>query len=315
MRNRWRFLVALGLGLVLVNAPAWAQNTTTTALDSEIHDYERFVRNQVVQQNGAVWWHLAMLYQDAARYEDAEHAYSTALQLLKSGDRKTLAKAMDEMGTMYVETGSYAKAEPLERQALAMREADKDSVAVGRSWMHLAMLSLGKHEIAEAATYAELAADRLVPERTGHPAEKGATPEEKMTALIYLSLARCAQGVCAAALPDLKLARSMAHTSYGPGDFPAAFTDFLTGYAYWKSGDNSSAAELMKNGTAGMEAQLGWGHPTYISSMKEYEVFLEQTHRPSEAAAVRAKLARVQASRKPVDVAQGVTLSDLLAPR
>jgi len=42
---------------------------------------------------------------------------------------------------------------------------------------------------------------------------------------------------------------------------------------------------------------------------------LEQTHRPSEAAAVRAKLARVQVSRKPVNVAQGVSLSDLLAPR
>src|SRR5271163_2001253 len=226
MRNGRKFLVVLVLGLALVNGPGWAHNTTTTALDSEIHKYERFVQDQVVQQNGAVWWHLAMLYQNAARYQEAEHAYSKALELLKTGDRIMLANAMDEMGTMYVETGRHAQAEPLEREALAMREARKDPVAVGRSWMHLAMLSLGKHEIAEAATYAEMAADRLVPERAGHPAEKGAAPEEKMTALIYLSLARCALGDCVRAIPELKETRGIAQTSYGPQDFPIAFTDF-----------------------------------------------------------------------------------------
>src|SRR5271170_1184020 len=257
MRNGWRILVALVLGLTLANGPVWAQNTTATALDREIHKYQLLVQDQVVQQNGAVWWHLAMLCQDAARYGDAEHAYAKALELLETGDRTTLANAMDEMGTMYVETGRYAKAEPLEREALAMREAGNDSIGVGRSWMHLTMLSLGTHHLADAANYAELAADRLVPERTGHAAEKAATPEEKMTALIYLSLVRCAQGNCVRAIPELKVARGLAQTNYPAESLPVAFTDFLTGYAYWKSGDESSAAELMKSGAAGMEAQLG----------------------------------------------------------
>src|SRR5271156_1030956 len=305
MWNGWRILVALVLGLTLANGPLWAQNTASTALDREIHKYQLLVQDQVVQQNGAVWWHLAMLYQDAARYGDAEHAYAKALELLETGDRTTLANAMDEMGTMYVETGRYAKAEPLEREALAMREAGNDSVGVGRSWMHLTMLSLGRHNLANAANYAELAADRLVPERTGHAAEKAATPEEKMTALIYLSLVRCAQRDCAQAIPELRAASGIAQASYGAGGLPVAFTDFLLGYAYWKSGDTRSAAELMKSGTAGLEAQVGWGHPTYIAAMTQYEAFLKQTGRNTEAAEVKAKIARVQASRGKVDVAQG----------
>jgi|SRR5271165_5981985 len=322
MRNRW---IGLVFCLALVNGPGWAQNTTTTALDSEIHKYELLVQEQTVQQDGAVWWHLAMLYQDAARYEEAERAYRKAVELLKTGDRNTLANAMDEMGMMYVETGSYAKAEPLEQEALAMREAQKDPVAVGRSWMHLAMLSLGRHDLADAANYAELAADRLVPERAGRPAGKAATPEEatpeeKMTALIYLSLVLCAQGDCAQAVPELKLAGGIAQASYGAGGLPVAFTNFLLGYAYWKSGDTRSAAELMKSGTAGMEAQVGWGHPTYISAMTQYEAFLRQTRRNPEAAEVRAKIARVQASRRPAEVArrktiQGETILDLIASR
>jgi tetratricopeptide (TPR) repeat protein len=320
MRNGWRILVALVLGLTLANGPVWAQNTTATALDREIHKYQLLVQDQVVQQNGAVWWHLAMLCQDAARYGEAEHAYAKALELLKTGDRATLANAMDEMGTMYVETGRYAKAEPLEREALAMREAGNDSVGVGRSWMHLTMLSLGRHNLANAANYAELAADRLVPERTGHAAEKAATPEEKMTALIYLSLVRCAQRDCAQAIPELRAASGIAQASYGAGGLPVAFTDFLLGYAYWKSGETRSAAELMKSGTAGLEAQVGWGHPTYIAAMTQYEAFLKQTGRNTEAAEVKAKIARVQASRGKVDVAQGEkihegTILDLMASR
>jgi tetratricopeptide (TPR) repeat protein len=292
-----------------------AQNTTTTALDSEIHKYERFVQDQVVKQNGAVWWHLAMLYQDAARYEDAERAYGKALEFLKMGDRAPLANAMDGMGTMYAEIGRYAKAEPLEREALSMREAQNDSVGVGRSRMHLAMLSLGRHHDADAAKYAELAVERLVPERTGNPAENAATPEDKMTALIYLSLVRCAQGDSAAAIPELKMAHSIAQANYGAGDFPVAFTNFLLGYVYWRSGDTQLAAELMRSGTAGMEKQLGWGHPTYISAMRQYEEFLKQTRRNAEAEEVKAKIAHVQASRQTAQVAHGETIFDLAASR
>ena len=224
MRSGW---IALVFCMALMNGPVWAQNTTAIVLDRDIHKYELLVQDQTVQQDGAVWWHLAMLYQDAARYEDAERAYTKALELLKTGDRAMLANAMDEMGTMYMETGNYAKAEPLEREALAMREAGNDSVGVGRSWMHLTMLSLGRHNLANAANYAELAADRLVPERTGHAAEKVATPEEKMTALIYLSLVRCAQRDCAQAIPELRAASGIAQASYGAGGLPVARAEDL----------------------------------------------------------------------------------------
>ncbi|HZD47389.1 MAG TPA: tetratricopeptide repeat protein [Silvibacterium sp.] len=313
--------MALVFGLGLLNSPGWAQNTTVTAFDDGIPKYELLVKEQAARQDGTVWLELATLYQDAARYQDAERAYSQAVELLKTGDRTTLANAMDGMGTMYAETGKYAKAEPLEREALAMREAWNDSVGVGRSWMHLAMLSLGRRDLADAAKYAEMAADRLVPGRSGRETgnaatpEGVATPEDKMTALIYLSLVRCVQGVCAAAIPDLKAAHSMAQANYGAGDFPVGFTNFLLGYAYWKSGDLRSAAEPMKSGTAGMEEQLGWGHPTYISAMTQYEAFLRQTRRNAEAAEVKAKIARVRGSRRPVEVAHGETILDLIASR
>ena len=47
----------------------------------------------------------------------------------------------------------------------------------------LAMLSLGKHQNAEGEMYAELAAERLVPEGSARAERNDATPEQKMTAL------------------------------------------------------------------------------------------------------------------------------------
>ena len=55
----------------------------------------------------------------------------------------------------------------------------------------------------------------------------------------------------------------------------------------------------MKTGRAAIEAQLGWGHPTYIAAMTQYEDFLEECGQLSEAAEVRAQLARVRASVAP----------------
>ena len=266
-------------------------------------------------QSSAAWYTLAHLYQDAARYQDAEHAYSKAITLLQPGNRIAFADATDSLGTLYVEVGQYAKAEPLERQALAIREQQNDLLGTGRSWMHLAMLSLGKHDNAEAARYAERAAERLVPERlvpqhASTTAIQGATPEEKMTALINLSLVRCAQGASPAALPELHLARTFAETSQEAASFPSAILDFLEGYALWKSDNFKAAAQLMKKGTEGMEAQLGLNHPTCIVSLKQYESFLKQTGQTTEASAIETRLKRAQAPQTQPQLARVTSPSE-----
>jgi hypothetical protein len=175
---------------------------------------------------------------------------------------------------------------------MALREEQSDQLGVGLSWMHLAMLSLGKKDNSGGEMYAELAVERLVPNH----GESGATQEQKMTALTYLALARCAAHSCADALSPLKKAMKIAEKSYGVGSFPAAYIAFLEGYADWKLGKSGEAAKLMQSGTEGMEAELGWGHPTFISAMRQYEGFLVATHRSAEAAEVRAKLDRLSSS-------------------
>jgi len=238
--------------------------------------------------SGAEWWKMAVSYQDAARFDDAERAYGKALELMKGGDPVALANVMDCMGTLYVQMGRFAEGEQVEQKALDIRREQKDSLGVGLSWMHLAMLSMGKQDNANGEMYAELAVERLVPEKEKSPA----TDEQRMTALTYLALARCAAHTCKNAMTPLKRAMTIANASYPENSFPVAYVRFLEGYVDWKRGDERTAAKLMKSGAEGMEGLLGWAHPTFISAMRQYEGFLTATLRTAEAMEVREKLAR-----------------------
>jgi hypothetical protein len=100
-----------------------------------------------------------------------------------------------------------------------------------------------------------------------------------MTAVIDLSLVRCAQGRCGEALPDLQWALNLAGSSYSEKAMPVGFLSFLVGYASWKSGDSAGAGDRMKAGLSGMETELGWGHPTYVAAKAQYETFLRGSER------------------------------------
>ena len=295
MRPSLAFLPALLCSLAAAPfAPAQTLAPNLTDLSAQdlptaIHQQEILLEQPAAHADAAAWWTLARLDQDAARYADAEHAWTHALSLVNSNDRATRANLLDGLGTVYVETGDFTRAEPLENEALALRESLHDSTGEGRSWMHLAMLALGRHDVATAAHNAQLAADRLLN-------STAATPQEQMTALITLSFVRCAQNLCSAAIPLLKKAHHIALTSSQAQSFPAAFTDFLLGYADWRDGNLHAAARLMKSGSAGMRTQLGSNHPTYISAMTQYAAFLDQTHHSAEAAAIRAELSQSPSS-------------------
>jgi len=294
MRLSIAFIGALFIWLFPVAGSAQIRDTNT--LRAQIREKEKMVETDPGKSNGEAWLELAILRQDAAQYRDSARAYDTAIALLKSGDRATLADALDSMGTMYAECGQFSKAEPLERKALAIRSDRKDLVGIGVSHMHLAVLLLGEHQVDSAEAEAEMAVSLLVPEQNDAAAQTAPTPEEKMTALIDLSLARCARQGCATAIPDLRRALGIAHANYPANSIPVGFLEFLLGYALWKSGDNSSADGLMRKGTEELETQVGWGHPTYVQVLKQYSMFLNQTGQATEAKNIAAKIAKLERS-------------------
>ena len=234
--------------------------------------------------------------QDGARYRESEDAYLTTIDLVKSEDPAVVADVLDHMGTMYVESGQLTKAEPMERQALTGREEKHDQLGAGVSHMHLAMLLLGENEMHSAETEAESAVSLLVPEYSSSSGNSAATPEQKMTALINLSLVHSAMGIWSTAVPNLRWALRIAHATYPDNSIPVGYIDFLLGYASWKSGDSQSADELMKRGVHELEMQVGWGHPTYLRVLRQYQGYLSQTRQKGEVKQVEGKLKKLEHS-------------------
>jgi tetratricopeptide (TPR) repeat protein len=306
MQPLWKFILTGSVGLAVLPFGCNAQDAHNTSASDSIRKYEILVEQPVAANSGAVWWKLALLYQDAARFNEAERAYTNAIRLLKAQKPDAVADVTDCMGTMYVQAGQLSKAERLERDALTVREINKDLPGVGISWTHLSTLSLNQRHVSDAAMYAQWAVDRLLTVGNDDGKQKIATPEQKMSALVALSLARCEQGMCEDALAALQRARDIADSSYQTRSFPISYIDFLTGYAHWKTGNAELAAELMRRGTAGMQADLGWGHPTYLAAMKQYALFLKQTQRREEASEVKRIISQSQKSHQQAGVTGGL---------
>lgn len=296
MRSGMRRVVLALVAFSIGSGAAVGQADGESQLKSWMRQSEAAVHSPAGKADGVVWLHLAVLYQDAARYKDAEHAFREAVGLLKGKDRTMYAGAMDQMGTMYVELGKFAKAALLEQKALAIRQQGNDEIGIGVSYMHLSLIAYGEHDLSSAETDAEMAVSLLSPEHADETRASGATPEEQMGALVDLSLIRCAAGKCAATVADINRALRLAHAHYEANSVPVGTLDFLLGNAYWKSGNAKQAPELMKRGIDEMEPQLGWGHPTFIAALKQYRSVLAATGKTAEADEVAVQLARVERS-------------------
>jgi hypothetical protein len=171
--------------------------------------------------------------------------------------------------------------------------------------MHLAMLLLGQNDLQSADTEAQTAVSLLVPEHSHLDTVTSASPEEKMTALIDLSLVRCASGASQSAIPVLQSALKIAHDTYPQDSVPVGYIDFLLGYAEWKSGDYGDARERMSQGVRELGAEIGWGHPVYLGTLRQYRTFLVETKQPEKARQIAAEIERLDRSTKSFTVALG----------
>ena len=298
-----------GMGLC-----AKAQILTKEDLQKQIEIYEAVslqakTPDMPAIQAGQIWSHLGTLYQDAGMYGQSERAFEHAMRLLTVApvSNSDLATAIDNLGTLYMETGHVEEAEHAELKALKIREESKLESELPRSWYHLATLYLREHRSAKAKEYAERAVNAFF-------ADRNAVPEDKTGSLLVLASSLCQSGKYPEAIAKLQSAFQMAKETYGADTFPTGFSAFILGYAYWKSGDPASAAELMQHGTEIMGKELGWRHPAYLTVMTQYARFLRDEHRLDMARAIeqQVKNMRAQLNANPA-YSNGLDTTDVAA--
>ena len=212
---------------------------------------------------------LGLLYQDVARWERSEQALQHAVSLLQqsSGPTDDLAAALGHLGSLHVEMGKLRDSEKEELEALKIRLEVGDRLQIARSQSDLATLYLVKQKFVKARDLARLALAEF-------DTNEQAGTLDKISIRFALSEALCSLKDCPSAIPVLKVAMADAKATLRPDDFPVGLSEFLLGYAYWKSGKMAEASEYLERGTALMSVQLGWGHPAYLRALRCYAKFL-----------------------------------------
>jgi tetratricopeptide (TPR) repeat protein len=315
MRSSLKLIVALLVLTAFTKTFAQYAEVDPRTLPAQISAQELVVQAEPNNKNWQAWLKLAVLLEDAGSYRESESAYRQTISLLRAPDPLVVADVFDHMGTMYVASGQLSKAEPVERHALAIRENQHDSLGTGVSHMHLAMLLLGQNNLQSAQTEAQIAVNLLVPEYAHLAGASSATPEEKMIALIDLAQVESASGTNQAAVPVFRWALQIAHQNYPDDSLPVGYIEFLLGHAYWKSGNPHDADKLMAGGVQKLARVIGWGHPAYLGTLRQYEVFLVATKQRDRAQQISAEIEKLDRSKNSFTVASGNTATTPNPPR
>lgn len=266
-----------------------AQILTRGDLQKETAEYEAASRSaepphMPAIEAGRIWLHLGILYQHAGRYGQSEITYEHAMRLLTIApvSQLDLADAIDDLGTLYMETGNLKGAEDAESKAMKMREATGLESELRQSWYHLATLYLREHQADKSRSFAQRAFDAF-------SKDMNAIPEDKFGAQLVLSASLCQSHRYPEAIALLQSALQLSNDLYGPEQFPTGLNTFLLGYAYWKSGDLVPANKLMQRGSDILDKTLGW-HPAYLFFLTQYAQFLRNVHNQDAAHAIEKEI-------------------------
>jgi tetratricopeptide (TPR) repeat protein len=232
---------------------------------------------------------LASFYEDAGMYARSIGALERAVSLLRRNAELNgeLAKNLNHLGMLHLETGKMRDAEREEREALRLRQDVGDSLEIARSWNALSGLYFKERKYVSSKDLAQRALNEFSTNRE-------ADAVDRISARMNLSLALCYTKECPAAVPVLKDAVAIARIAFKTNDFVLGETEFLLGFACWKSRDMPGANEHMEEGTSIMKEQLGWGHPAYLSALGQYAQFLRENHRVEDAEVVESQIRRAE---------------------
>lgn len=229
------------------------------------------------------WILLGSLYQDLARYPEAQRAYQTAISLSKSrrGSERVEAVAMDNLGSLYLAMGQLEMSKRLRLRVLRSAEAAGDHEEMLRIYNNLAAIAIGQrnvketrrwlgHAFAEIKLSSQVRADDLAAIHSNAGWLSEHDRDYAQAATHY-----------EAALQSWTELHGMNHPLTGWGYV-------LRGRAHSLLGETTQGLEDVKTGLAIIEKTLGTGVPLYFQARMQYADALSAAGASREAKTMRS---------------------------
>jgi tetratricopeptide (TPR) repeat protein len=304
--------VAGGLAMGQGPAPSPLSSPFSGAIERETQAIHAAERKALPDEKlGAMWGVLGSYYQDAAEYEQAERAYTQALHLLRTpgeGISPALANyaiVLDDLGSVYLETGRLEEAENTRRNALSVRRELGDARAVAVSQGHLAEVELARHRFEDAARDARAASDSLAgthdidgdidPKGIDlHADARDKDASDRVAALVTLSYALGSEQRCAEGLKAAEQAWTLAQAAFPPDAVPQGHVLMALGLAQWRTRANAEAEQSMRDGLHILKQHTAPGSAELVSALMEYRGFLKSQKRRNEIAALDAEMEQMR---------------------
>lgn len=222
----------------------------------------------------------------AHEYDRAAGLYKEAIDKLQAilGDDASVAKAMDELGTLYMEQGKNAEAEQLFKSSteVAERKYYAGHASVAPALDHLAELYVKQGKFAEAEPIAVRALEVN---------DKTLSGEHRITlkSLHTLALVQMKLGKSADAEKTLTKALKSLDTPLGP------YQEFKFDLArlYEEQGKTAEAEKAYKEAIEGFEYRRNI--PRLVECMESYAAFLIKGERKDEGAKLKARADKMRA--------------------
>jgi tetratricopeptide (TPR) repeat protein len=270
--------------LATCRARALQENAIASAtLERRIADDEGLIKSseltEIDQRSlGRLWARLALDYEDAGKFSEAEAAYNRSLQIFEHAPdgMKDFGLSLENLGSLYLAMRKPDEAEKCRRRAQATFESigDKRSIAWGEAL--LAEVYLGKHKFKEAQRMATEAYDAMV-------ALEENDASLRVSALITVIYASCMHGQCAYAVDRGLEAKQLVLSAFPADSLLVAEVRAALGYAAWKTGMNDAADEEMRESIRILKVKTTPGHPYLLGAMAQYQSYLKEMHRTAEA--------------------------------
>ena len=242
------------------------------------------------EQSGVVLSGLAMAYQAAGRYLDAERCFRCVLMLLENGNPQGQICTLNRLMWLYLSSGQKDKAERIGKRiagalATAPTAPDEERFAY---WSHQAALDITqkRYEAAEEVLGPAL-----------REAERKLGAEHLLTAaLLNMSgLLAVRQKKWLEAVGHYERALNIAIKLYGPDHPESAKVLSNLAIVYGQAGMTREAEEAFREALNVMESRLGPNHPDVAWILAGRASLLRRLHRTNEAKALEKRVRTIMA--------------------
>jgi tetratricopeptide (TPR) repeat protein len=280
----WLYCAALMMGTGVMAQMTAAQSGKIADELEQIRVGEH--RQSTPQQLGVLWSMVAIDYQEAMEFSQAEDAYGRSLVLLARipAAVRAYAATLDNLGALYMVTGRLDEAETCRKKALVERQRLGNALDVALSHELGAQVSLLRRRFKEAEREAAEALRVL-------DADPAANKFAVVSTLMTLVYARCLQNDCSNGDKDGDRAVMLARREFGPDSLVWGQALMAHGFAKGKMGEMQEAEKMMLQGIQTIKAHLPSRDPRVVGGLLQYRDFLAGAHRKAEAKQVEREVA------------------------